>query len=110
MQNGVLAGSAKTPLWRKWECGSLGASRGEFRLLATLGALTESLLEFLDATCGVDETLLTSKERVALGTNTDFEILHGGVRLIDSAASAADGGLVIFGVQICFHGREKERV
>jgi hypothetical protein len=36
---------------------------------AGLATAAEFRLEFLDATCGVDETLLTSESRVRIGSN-----------------------------------------
>ena len=60
--------------------------------------------ELVDATGGVDEAGFAGEERVAGGTDTDFQVLDGGKRLIHSAASAADGGFECCRVDCVFHG------
>lgn len=61
------------------------------------------LVEALDASCGVDEFLLSGKERMAGGTNFNLNVLYRRTGLDDIATCAGDGGELIFGVDSLFH-------
>ena len=76
----------------------------EMSLLACAVAASE----FLDAACRIDELLLTGKEWVARGANADLDVAAGGTGVIDLTARARDGGLVVVGMDICFHGRKRD--
>ena len=58
----------------------------------------------LDAACRIDELLLAREKRVAGGADADLDVALGGAGVINSAAGATDRGLVIVGMNICFHG------
>ena len=79
----------------------------------TLGGLfarssgTVAAGEFLDAAGGIDELLLAGEERVAGGANADPELALGAAGVVGGAAGAADGGRLVVGMNICFHGLEK---
>ncbi len=60
-------------------------------------------LEFLDATDFVDEALLTSEERVTLGTDIDGYGFFGTTSGKDGPATAGDVDLLVGGVDACFH-------
>ena len=63
----------------------------------------ELLVEAADTTTGVHHLLLTGVEGVTLGTHFHADILLGGASLDHIAASAPDGGLLIIGMDACFH-------
>src|SRR5262245_17468633 len=58
-----------------------------------LGRLLVLAAEFLDATRGVDELLLTREVRVAIGTDLDVNLVHDRARLDDVATDADDAGV-----------------
>ena len=64
---------------------------------------TVLLVELVNAAAGVNELLLTGVEGVALGADFNGDVLLGAAGLDDLAASAADGGLLIVGVNSGFH-------
>jgi hypothetical protein len=64
---------------------------------------TELLVEAAHAATGVDHLLLTGKEGMALGANFNADIFLGGPGGVDSTARAANGGLLIIGMDTCFH-------
>lgn len=64
--------------------------------------------EFLDAPGGIDELLLPGEEGMASCTDADLQIALRGAGVINGAASASDGGLFVFRVNICFHDWKKE--
>ena len=53
----------------------------------------EALVEALNTSAGVDQLLLTSVERMALGANFDVDLRLGGTGLDDVAACAGDGAV-----------------
>lgn len=63
----------------------------------------ETLVEALDASTGVDQLLLTGKERVALGTNFNSDVLLRGKNLDDITAVAGNGGLFAYGMDAFLH-------
>ena len=64
---------------------------------------TKLLVELLHAAAGVDQLLLAGVEGVALGADFHGDVLTGGAGLDDVAAGAADGGLVVLGMDAFFH-------
>ena len=54
---------------------------------------TETLIESVNASAGINELLLTGEERVALGADFDLDIALGGAGLNHIAAVAGDGAL-----------------
>lgn len=60
--------------------------------------------EFFDSSGGIDELLLTGKERMAGGTDTDFNVCAGRAGAVGGSTSADDGRLDVFGMDISFHG------
>ena len=63
---------------------------------SSVGFFAVTLVEFVNTTCGINKLLLTGKERVALGTDTDFVFRAGGFDFPDFAAGADDfGGAVV---------------
>ena len=71
----------------------------------SLFLLIVSAAEFINATGGINETLLAREERMAGGADADADVFHRGAGVIDSAAGAGDGGIVTFGMSFLFHGR-----
>ena len=68
------------------------------------GFFAVTLVEAIDASCGIDELLFTCKERVASRTNFDVQVtLLGGASLECFAARAGDGYFDVFGVNSWFH-------
>ena len=63
--------------------------------------------EFLDASGGVDELLFAGEERVAGCADADLDVFAGRARVVDRPAGAGDRRLVVFWMQIGFHGIEK---
>jgi hypothetical protein len=68
-----------------------------------LGA-TVTPREFLDAPRRIDELLFPGEKRMARRADADFNVPLGRARVIDSAASADDIGLVILRMNVRFHG------
>ena len=60
-------------------------------------------LEFLYATSRVHKLLFAGKERVALGTDFNVNILHRGTRLDDVAAGTIDRRFFILRMDTLFH-------
>ena len=88
--------------------GNLSAGGGELGLggAAQRGG-TEPLGEFVHAAGGVHHALLTGEVRVAGGADTDLEILRSGPGVIDRAAGAGDGGVVVSGMDVGLYGNGK---
>ena len=63
----------------------------------------EALVEALNTSAGVNQLLLTSVERMALGANFDVDLGLGGTSLDDVAASAGDGAVHLLGMDTLFH-------
>lgn len=64
--------------------------------------------ELLDAACGVNELLLAREERVAGGTDPDAKVTPCGTGWVSGPAGASDVGLFVAGMNVSFHGVEKE--
>lgn len=76
--------------------GSSGAVGGRF--------LAVTFVKAIDASCGIDQLLLTREERMAGRTDFDVQVaLAGRAGLERLAAGAANGYFVIFGVNSWFH-------
>ena len=63
----------------------------------------EALVEALNTSAGVNQLLLTSVERMALGANFDVDLGLGGTSLDDVAASAGDGAVNVVRMDTLFH-------
>ena len=59
--------------------------------------------EHIHAAAGIHQLLLARKERVALGTYFDFDILLGRPGVNHVATGAGDGGLLVVGMYILLH-------
>ena len=75
----------------------------ESSLSSSVGLLAITLVELVNTPCGVDELLLTGKERVALGADTDFVFGTGGFDFPDFAAGADDLCRTVVRMDILFH-------
>ena len=63
----------------------------------------EALVEALNTSAGVDQLLLTSVERMALGANFDVDLRLGGTGLDDVAACAGDGAVNVIRMDTLLH-------
>ena len=63
----------------------------------------ESLVETVNTSTGVNQLLLAGIERVALGANFNTDILLGRTGGKDVATGAADGGLLVVGMDAFLH-------
>ena len=63
----------------------------------------EALVEALNTSAAVNQLLLTSVERMALGANFDVDLGLGGTSLDDVAASAGDGAVNVVRMDTLFH-------
>ena len=63
----------------------------------------ETLFETVHTSAGVDQLLLTGKERMALAANLNADVLFGRARLKGVAAGALDGGHLVFGMDLFLH-------
>ena len=83
------------------------AKTGAGPVKVSLLVQTETLVELGHASAGIHQLLLARKERVALGTYFDFDVLLGRPGVDHIAAGAGDGGLLVVGMYIllhlCFH-------
>src|SRR5699024_3398768 len=70
----------------------------DFRLLQT-----ESLVETINTSTGVNQLLLAGIEGVALGANFHTDVLLSGAGGEDVAASAANGRLLVVGMDSFLH-------
>ena len=86
--------------FRKFLVGNLSA------LLAGLRSCVTAR-ELLDTAGGVDELLLASEEGMARRADADFDVALRGTGVIDGATRAGDRGVLVVGMNICFHGSEK---
>ena len=64
---------------------------------------TETLLESVNASAGINQLLLAGIERVALGADLNTNVLLGRTSGKDIAARAADGGLFVLGMDTFLH-------
>ena len=89
--------------------GSLGAGTSVALGSFVLGRLDRRRLfvglagEFLHATCGVDNLLLSSKEWVARAAQFDVDVLLGGAGLVRFSAGTLDGGCKVRWMDLCLH-------
>ena len=68
------------------------------------GFFAVTLVEAIDASCGIDEFLFTREERVASRTDFDVQVTFlGGAGLECFAARAGDVYFDVFGVNSWFH-------
>ena len=68
------------------------------------GFLAVTLVEAIDASCGIDELLFTREERVASRTDFDVQVTFlGRASLKSLAARAGDCYINVFGVNSWFH-------
>ena len=63
----------------------------------------ETLVEALNTSAGVNQLLLASVERMALGANFDVDLGFGGTSLDDVAACAGDGAVNVVRMDTLFH-------
>ena len=63
----------------------------------------ETLVEALNTSAGVNQLLLASVERMALGANFDVDLGLGGTSLDDVAACAGDGAVNVVRMDTLFH-------
>ena len=63
----------------------------------------ETLVETIDTSTGVNQLLLAGIERVALGANFHTDVLLSGAGGKGVTAGAADGGLLILGMDAFSH-------
>jgi len=92
----------------KSEYQSLGAEIGKLGLLTAIGGrlgIAETLLELIDTTGRINETLLTGEERVAGRADTNMQIRNRRSRLDDVAAVALDDCFFVNGMEVRFHDR-----
>ena len=63
----------------------------------------KTLVETINTSTGVNQLLLAGIERVALGADFNSNVLLGGTSSKDIAASAADGSLIVLGMETFLH-------
>ena len=63
----------------------------------------EALVEALNTSAAVNQLLLTSVERMALGANFDVDLGLGRTSLNDVAASTSDGAVNVVRMDTLFH-------
>ena len=63
----------------------------------------KTLVEAINTSTGVNQLLLAGIERVALGADLNANVLLGRTGSKDIAASAADGGLFVVGMDTFLH-------
>ena len=61
------------------------------------------LVELINTAAGIDQLLLAGVEGVALGADFNGDVLLGGTGLNDGPAGAADGGLLVIGMDARLH-------
>ena len=64
---------------------------------------TETLLETVNTSAGINELLLAGEERMALGADFNSDILLSGTGLDHVAAGTGDRGLLIVGMDTLSH-------
>ena len=87
-----------------FKAGRLCGGCAELRSGAACDGGAVTLGEFIDATGGIDEALLTGEERMATGADADADVLRCGLGVINRAAGAGDGGFVNRWMTFFFHG------
>ena len=68
-----------------------------------LSGCFQTLLELINATAGINELLLTRKERMAFGANFNTDAVLNGAGHEFLAASALYSDFLVFGMDSCFH-------
>ena len=63
----------------------------------------EALVEALNTSAGVNQLLLASVERMALGANFDVDLGLGGTSVDDITASAGNGAVNVVRMDTLFH-------
>ena len=63
----------------------------------------KTLVEAIDTSTGVNQLLLAGIERVALGADFNTDVLLGGAGGKGVTTSAADGGLLVVGMDTFLH-------
>ena len=63
----------------------------------------EALVEALNTSAAVNQLLLTSVERMALGANFDVDLRLSGTSLDDVTASAGDGAVNVIRMDTLLH-------
>ena len=63
----------------------------------------EFLLEFVNASAGIDEFLFAGEERMALRAYIYLDVILGGFGNIFGATSTLDRGGLVFGMNTLFH-------
>ena len=66
--------------------------------------LLQTLFELINAAAGIDKLLFAGEERMAFGADLHADVLFGGAGFDHFAAGAGNGGLLVFGMDIFFHG------
>ena len=101
---GVRVGEQPLDLRRPGECVAQQVAEAQRLSSPSLGRLGLVLLaEALDATSGVDQTLLAGVERVALGAHVRVDLGDRGARLERVAARALHAGGGVLGMDIGLH-------
>ena len=60
-------------------------------------------LELVNAPCGINKFLLSGEERVAGGTNADFDVFACGPCAVCRTTGTKDDGLAVVGMNIWLH-------
>ena len=63
----------------------------------------KAAIEAVHTSAGIDQLLLASVERMALGANFDVDLRLGGTSLDHIAARAGDGAVNVVGMDTLFH-------
>ena len=79
-----------------------GKKRKRIRWLGLLVQI-ETPLKAINTSASVYQLLLTGEERMALGTNVNYDVLLGGASLDDVAASTTNGRLFVVGMDSLLH-------
>ena len=72
-------------------------------LISNFLLAAETLVETLDASAGVDQLLLASVERMALGANFNVDLGLGAASLDDVTACASDHALAVVRMDTLLH-------
>lgn len=109
MSRGRLVIQIKTVKAARGTFTVLKSRDGKLEFLAAHGGRSRVALgEFFDSAGGVDKLLLTREEGVAGSTDPDPQITPCRAGGVSGPAGAGDVGLFVAGMNISFHGVEKE--
>ena len=72
-------------------------------LQARVGARSELILKFLDASCRIDEFQLARVKGMASAANVDLQFRTDAASLERVTTTAGDGRLLVFGMNISLH-------